>query len=483
VIKNIRIFLVFIFFSLAFFISCTKINEATELGGDLVPAVDNINTFESFLATQTDVRLAADTGSADFNDDIAIGTFNDPEFGTTTAHGYFSFGRTIYGTYPFIAKKDSVTVDSIVLSMAFVGSFGDTNATQSVRVVEIPQSSNFNDTGFFRYLGPDITVGAQLGTKSFRIVDMKDSVWVRNPSDTIARKTTNNVVRIKLDQTLGERIKNADSAGFANDSAFKQVLKGIGVQATSGNALAYFDINNNINSKLVIYYKARINGKDSASSTEFYHIGIPPISGVLAHNPANYRHGMANIFVTRNPAGGLASNLASSEDQTLYLEAGPGSVAYIKIPELSTFPNKIIHRAELLITRVPVAGDNIFSPPAYLFLDHLRGDTAAYSFHNDILLNNTGQYDVGAFGGKLKPDNTYRFNVTRYVQGVVTRHEPNDTLRLHAPFRTPLRDTLWRRTFNMQILPYVAAGRVAVGGGTHPNPAYRMRLRLIYSNL
>lgn len=31
------------------FFSCTKINEATELGDDLIPAVDNVNTFDTTL--------------------------------------------------------------------------------------------------------------------------------------------------------------------------------------------------------------------------------------------------------------------------------------------------------------------------------------------------------------------------------------------------------------------------------------------------
>ena len=32
------------------FLSCKKINEATELGGDLIPVVDNVNTFEVALS-------------------------------------------------------------------------------------------------------------------------------------------------------------------------------------------------------------------------------------------------------------------------------------------------------------------------------------------------------------------------------------------------------------------------------------------------
>jgi hypothetical protein len=100
------------------FSGCKKINEATELGGGLIPPIDNINTFETFLDIETDNLLFADTTKVYFNDDLALGHIsNDPEFGVTHADAYFNISSSNYFTYPFI-NRDSVTIDSVILSLS-----------------------------------------------------------------------------------------------------------------------------------------------------------------------------------------------------------------------------------------------------------------------------------------------------------------------------------------------------------------------------
>jgi hypothetical protein len=179
-----------VFLSLSFFLillaftSCKKINEATELGADLIPAVDNINTFDLSLNTITDNKLFNDTAELGLLDPISIGNLSDPEFGSTVASGYFSISRSAYGFYPFIATRpDSVTIDSVVLSLGYVGYYGDTNSTQTVRVFEIDPSSDFNDTTLYKYSSsPSLfkTSGTQLGSKTFRISDLKNPVTIIN---------------------------------------------------------------------------------------------------------------------------------------------------------------------------------------------------------------------------------------------------------------------------------------------------------------
>ncbi|MDQ6755357.1 MAG: DUF4270 domain-containing protein, partial [Bacteroidota bacterium] len=79
------------------FFSCTKINEATELGGDLIPAVDNVNTFETNLDVQTSYHLFNDTSKNLISDYMALGKINDPIFGTTSADVYFNLNSPLYG--------------------------------------------------------------------------------------------------------------------------------------------------------------------------------------------------------------------------------------------------------------------------------------------------------------------------------------------------------------------------------------------------
>ncbi|MFL5809766.1 MAG: DUF4270 family protein, partial [Flavisolibacter sp.] len=128
--------------SLFSFLSCKKINEATELGSDLIPPVDNVNTFEVPLDALSNNLIYNDTTALSFFDEVAIGHLNDPEFGTTHANGYFDISRGSYGTYPFIAKHDSISVDSVILSMSYTSGYGDTSdaAQLSFRVFEIAQT-------------------------------------------------------------------------------------------------------------------------------------------------------------------------------------------------------------------------------------------------------------------------------------------------------------------------------------------------------
>jgi hypothetical protein len=72
------------------FVSCTKINNPTELGGDVLPAIDNIRTFQTFLETRTDNALFIDSNKVFYSDDMALGHIDDDrEFGKTHADAYF----------------------------------------------------------------------------------------------------------------------------------------------------------------------------------------------------------------------------------------------------------------------------------------------------------------------------------------------------------------------------------------------------------
>ena len=72
----------------------------------------------------------------------------------------------------------------------------------------------------------------------------------------------------------------------------------------------------------------------------------------------------------------------------------------------------------------------------------------------------------------------YNFNITRHVQQIVTKHTPNYTMRLFAPY-----SFTYPQFSSGDILGNnrVAKGRVRVGSGTNTN--YRMRLHIVYSKI
>lgn len=466
-------------FILAFF-SCKKINEATDLGGDLIPGMDNVNTFDISLnaITQNSVLtsfIKNDSGHrVAYNDLVALGQINDPEFGQVHANFSFSLSAPSYKTYPFIPNKDTIrAIDSVVLFLRYAGAYGDTlsNGTQSVTVHEIPftgLTTSLNEDSSYRFNDPasDFT-GTQVGSSSFTIRTLKDSFTIVQAYDTFK---VANVVRIKLDPSIGVKLAQMDTTGgYKNDSLFKTIFNGLAVRTVSGgNALSYFNLADTA-TKLVVHYRYNASGKDTARAT------------------AIYRHstGGQSNYINVQPGGNWLASLNNPAADKIYIQSSPsGSYASIVIPGLTSLSNKVIHRAEIIATKVPSAGDNIFRTPPRLFLDRLRHNTdSSYLFERDLTIGSDGSIGYDVFGGTLK-GNDYRFNITRYVQGIITRGERNDTLRLWAPLASyeysSFAGSYYR--FPLPVNGRVADGRVVLGGGTYPDPNARLRLRIVYSN-
>jgi hypothetical protein len=178
----------------------------------------------------------------------------------------------------------------------------------------------------------------------------------------------------------------------------------------------------------------------------------------------------------------------------------PGTFATVRIPGLTTFPNSIIHRAELIAEQA-VENDlvvGVMAPPRYLLLSAY--DSAAkqkINVPNDFEIDGAGVPNFDYFGGLpgYKTVGTqrvasYNFNLSRYVQGIISRKDKNLTLFISAPtndsfkYTTPYPNNFSRTYYtNPGTANNTADGRVRLRGGipvTNPN---RMRLRIIYSRL
>ena len=449
--------------------SCKRINEATELGGDLIPAVDNINTFEVNYPVEGYNNLYNDTTKVLGSEQVALGTVNDPEFGTTKSDIYFNVVPTGNMLNPFYNKDSIQGIDSVVLSLSYLNTFGDTNSVQSVSVEEIAQGSDFSDTAIFKRNHPAFaTTGVVLGTKSFTPALLNDTVTLIRKKDTTK---VVNALRIPLSNVLADRFKNFDTTntgngGFRNDSIFLKLFKGFAVKSTSGSgvgALSYFSLTDFAKTKLTIYFRVQRGGKIDTASTDFVH----------------NRNGQANL-INRTPGGGYQTYLSNGaiQDDKLYIQSTPGSYAALKLRGVDTLSNKIIHRAELIAYRLPDANADKLTPPNKLYLDRKKGALDSVTFLSKDLFDNQGALSTG-FGGELRGDGTYRFAVTRHVQDIVTRKEPNDSLRLFAPQNIAYRFLPTPFPVNAQA----ANGRVILAGGNFADPARRMRLRIIYSNI
>ena len=477
-------FILFCFSLLIIITSCKKLNEATELGGAIIPGVDGVSTFDTTLTVEAynsifdplkdSIYIAAAS-------DHILGTItNDPFFGSTNATIFLQLKPEVY-PYTFVSgvKKDSLYIDSVVMVLGWTSNWGDTNVRQHVTVYEMDQSNVFRADSFYLVRSPSFSFSSILGDKFFYPYELNDSL--KSFQDTTAGQ-----LRIKLDKNFGTRLLNYDSTNaYKTDSAFGANVKGFAIVPDQGNALMSFALYNNPKTKLAIYYRFTKGGQDDTTVSYF---GFTASSA--QHNYINRINNFAGT-----PLG--AASASASEDPLIYLINTPGSYATVKIPGLRNLSNRVINRAELIVEQVYDPSDKLFTPPDGILLDVYDSSLSDYKYvPYDFVPDNSGGGLVafGVFGKNTtdasgNPITVWKFPITRYVQNILTKKEPLHNFRLvaanaiyerlKAGYSTNTGDyTYFQSVINSQY----AMGRVRVAGGNHPTQQ-RMRLRIVYTKI
>ena len=470
---------------LIFFYSCTKI-ETTDIGNGLIPPIDGVNVKDTFFDVVTNTFIDDEISRVYKSDEHIVGTIsNDPLFGSTNASLFFELKPTTY-PFAFTGKKDSLVVDSAVLVLSYKGLYGDSTIPQSWKVYELNNKLAYN-----RAYPADTTITpfSVIGSKTVDITKFDDSV-------NYGFENAKNQIRIKLDNSFATRlIKNYDSLNaYKTDSAFRDKFAGFAIvpAQSSGNALIRVSLTDT-NTKLSLYYSTRVDASTKRDTTVSYfrfNASGAPQTSASANTIHRIRSGaqVANFLKTGN------------SDSLAFIQTSPGTFVTVKVPNLSRFRNTLIHRAELMVYQAPFdpLTDRIFAAPRFVLL-------SSYDSTNKRKINIPNDYEVtqgGAnitsFGGfrdnKELPGigkvNAYIFTLTRYVQGIVTRHDSSYVMRLSASSN----DSLYYKppypiitnAAPVYISPgnanIIANGRVRVFGGSGRSQQ-RLRLRIIYSEL
>ncbi len=480
----------FLFFNSA----CSKL-DTTDIGSDLLPAIDNIHTFDTLLTINTTQGIfSLDSTKVANADDHVLGRItNDPLFGTSRADVYAQFKPTFYPYYYGNANDTIVGYDSVVLCLSYKGFWGDSTVPMDLKVYEVPPTAgglwdSVYQTRDIHYTPP---VTNFIGSTTVDFTKLGNYMVYANKKDS-----ARNQIRIKLSSAFANALFARDTLplgnnSFRTDSAFKLFQNGIAIQASgNGNGLLYTNLTDS-STKLEVHFRRKNAG---VSDTTYAALRVVPLSDFTLLPSAT-----ANNIV-RNRSGFPVSAPAPTE---LYLQTTPGSYANLSIPALSTINNRIIHRAELIVEQIPfnAQSDSNFSAPDYLYLDLKdTGTTDKWkplyfdlnpnvAYDPDFTASNyfpTGGIDFFYFGGFVRNKTDllgnnakyYNFNITRYVQQIVTKHTTNYPLRLYAPYTVTYPQY---STSGIAFPNKLAHGRVKIGGGNNTN--YRMRLRLVYSRI
>lgn len=491
------------------FAACTKISS-TEIGTELIPAVDGVNTKDTIITVYAK-NAGTDTISPTLSQNHVVGRIDDPLFGTTDARINFQLSLPASNFY-FESTKGNLLLDSVVLVLSYNGIWGDSTKPVMLHVNEL---DNNNGQTF----SPDTTAGQyDAYIKSYsgtydNTVKFAASTSLNNEYPTTVYPTTLedsvrhyfadsgiNMIRIRLNDAFGTRLLNYDTlSAYKNDSTFHNYLKGLQVYADSGsynNALLKIGLTD-ANTKLALYY--RYHPADSAATVMDTTVKYFTVKGDCAHS--NYiardrSKGEINAYMPPNNAGGI-------NDDLIYLQAGPGTYATVTIDSLAleSMPNYIIHRAELLMEQAADFSSDTYLTPPNLFL-LAKDDTSQFLVPGfdtsnistaDAIISSSYLANYSDFGGVPKKNTTtnlysYSFNISRYVQGVITKNNKQHPLVLYAPFNKPFK--LYESVPYISSRGYVSSsptnaagcGRVRLYGGDGDlTNSHRMRLHVVYS--
>lgn len=431
-------------------------NEATILGNELIPGKDYVNGLDTTLTGivahniwKTDSTVYTGRG----NYLKVLGSIvNDPVSGS--AHGIV-YTQMSLPSNAFSFSGTGQTLDSIVLSIAYDGYYGDSMATQTFRVYRMSEPDFKIDSNYRYYQALKYNAGELLGTATVAPRNLKDSVPVYGVKEAPQ-------LRIRLRTALGnEFLQQTATTGFTNDSSFYAFLKGLAIvpdtMLATNRAMLYLNLNDPA-TRIRVFYK---NSEEDSLSASF-----PFKAGFTAH---------ANYFV-RNHAGSQAAPYMNTNnpdgDSLLFIEDAPGLFTKLTIPNLENFPNAVINKAELVVSEVTAGAsdlNDIYSEPDYLFLQqYVAGDTTRpiIDYGNPSSPNQPyfgGERTVVTLFGGMKYIQ-YKFNIARYMQRLLRKQETNTSFKLEA---------LSPRNIDVH--------RLKAGGGNHSR--FNIKLRIIYTKL
>jgi len=491
--KQFTLFLLLFFF---FFSACTKI-VTTDIGSGLIPPIDGVNTKEMYLdivsnnTTDTVTRV----GTAD---DHSLGYIDDPLFGQTTASIDVELKPTSFPfSFPVSSANDSLIADSVVLVLSYKGIWGDSLKPLSFRVYQIPSDGggvNLSQDSVYKTNFSVAVSGELTENNTPKTVDptlLNDSVKPYPFMEAAA-----NQLRIRLNKEYCQDLLNLSTNTYSSDSLFDSIgPKSYAIVPVSGNSLLKINLLDT-NTKLAIYFRY----KDRTT--------LGKIDTTVRYFRCNqYTCGSTN-FITHTRTVQVDTSLppksTSSNDSLIYIDGNPGIYAKLQIPGLEALSNRVIHRAEILMEQVtdPTNRDEHYLTPPNIFLAPFSQDSSRrFALPNDIQFGSgfvSNQSSLGCYPFKKTDSATgqsiyaYSFDISRYVQGIITRHEKSYPLILYAP---SVRDFIYISETSLVSaftgvvgsdgtyipLNAPAFGRVRLGGGG--NSIHKMRLHIVYSDL
>jgi len=417
--------LVFILLSLS---NCKK---PQDIGISTLPDDDLIYTDYVDTATITTYTIREDSLRSDELSRSLFGSIKDDDLGITDVS---FFGQVLLSETPdLISDSSSYGADSLVLSLAYTGYWGDTSQPVNIHVYRLAEDM---------YIDSSYYSNRAFQTEPDDLVHSGNPFYIMPTTPLVIGSDSNQVpqLRIRLSDALRDSIfgKNKKDE-FANAINWKAYFKGLQVKAdqvtSNGGMLAYFNPSS-ANSSMTLYY----HDGEGSKSYSFTMSGAASLTNSL------------HDFTGSNSEVQLQNPTAQYEVN--YLKPLAGLKTVLSFPYLKHFVDSgsiLINKAELVIN---VLTDTTTVPINILLL--AKNASNVYEFPID--------YYERSYGGSFQLlTRTYTFDISRTVQHI-------------------LDGSAFDYGFSLNILGSMISGNNAAIGGGKPGNS-QMKLKLYYTKL
>lgn len=335
-----------------------------------------------------------------------LGTFNDSIFGKTTTDFACQFRLDEYRDFK------NATPDSIVLNFVYMENFGDVTTPQKLKVYEL--ASDIFASPHKYYQKEDLKsrakseVLAELNyIPKFKLDSLSTTYGSTKaiPKDTVIQD-----IKFRLNLSLAQKLMAADSVTRSDNDKFINYFKGLYVEAGDLNQGGTV---------------MRVKTLASGSIMKLYYHKENDTTKYILNYKINSSAARVSHFVHDYLATAFFTNLYQkvNQDSLIYLQTTGGLASRIFIPGLDSWKDSVgcaINKAELIFTIDPVVSDTAkYKPPYRLILSAVNAKDSLY-FPSD--LNFSQAYYGGIYN---KADGTYRFNLAKHMQELITGKKEN----------------------------------------------------------
>ena len=225
--------------------ACSKTTES--IGNGLLSDNDHIGVAFTDTLHLSCHSIIVDSMPTKGPASILLGSMMDPVMGLTDAG--FVTQLHLSSTNQYFG--DNPIIDSVVLQLYINGYYGDTTTWQTVHVYELSEAL-VDSADYYQF--SDAEVKPTDLANGFQFCPHPHTTGVVVGNDTL----TQAVLRIPLDNSIGEQFAEADSAVFGSTEAFKEYFHGLKVcceSVSSGGAITYINPTSNTMTQLQIFYR------------------------------------------------------------------------------------------------------------------------------------------------------------------------------------------------------------------------------------